>query len=130
MSPNYWFKTETLYLKKDVEAHYIIDYKEVKHHLRFRFTLHVDKRVIMHYKYDDFVNQNVLFLKYGVNDYKRVIIDERYPYNPYFLVQFKEYKDNIATFNFFLYNPKQDIGIKLENQDLRKLDYVRNLPNN
>jgi hypothetical protein len=129
MNPNYWSFYDTIYLKKDYFAIYHIKYQEIYHKLKFRFTLHKNEGIVMHYNYDKFPYQNILY-KGSLNSFTKRVVHFDSPNNPYFLVVFKDYSDKIATFEFFVFNPDLDVYIELNNTNLRNKKYVQNLPDN
>jgi hypothetical protein len=130
MKPNYWSYYDTIYLKKDYTAKYNMRYKEVDHTLKFRFTLFINNGIVMHYNYEKFPYQNILYTDSLRSSFKKNIVDFKTPKNPYFLVVFKDYSDKIATFDFLIFNPDLDVRVELNNTNLRNKQYVQNLRDN
>jgi len=107
---SYWAKKETVYLQKDEVALFDVNKKR----LFFRWTLFKNRGIVLHYNYDGYVNQNILYKEYRRDGFK--IFLKQYAINsyfkPYIMIIFKGYKSKIATFDLYLYDPDSIFKIK------------------
>ena len=105
ISEGFFAKDEELSLAKDEFALYEVEGKS----LYFRWTLYINKGLVMHYAYDGFPYQNVLYTDYKRNGFKiklkQSVDDHMEP--PYFMVIFKEMnlEAKKADFSVHLYDP-------------------------
>jgi hypothetical protein len=81
----------------------------------------------MLYNYENHSFQNVLYKDYQLNGYKIYITKSDEVNDPYLMIYFKNFKDNIAEFNILIYNPKRDIKIKLNEPKYRNRKWVKKL---
>ncbi len=112
-----WNYKDEVELKKDQIARYEIVIDSKLYTLDFRWTLYVNKGLVMLYKYgidttkaNAFVNQNILYTDYKLNSFK-IELKNRAPnafLQPYALILFKSFDDKSkkATFQVFI---KDDI---------------------
>jgi len=106
----YFAKEEELSLAKDEFALYDIGGKS----LYFRWTLFINDGLVMHYGYDGFPYQNVLYADYKRNGFK-IGLEQSFDEHmepPYFMIVFKEMKEKAADFSVHLYDPKGSIKLK------------------
>ena len=82
----------------------------------------------MFYDYENHPYQNVLYTKTQTNGFKKFISNiSDYPTAPYFLIYFRNFKDNIAKFEFLIYNPKMNIKIDINEVRYRNRKWVSKL---
>jgi hypothetical protein len=107
----YFAKEEQFVLKKDQFAVYEIDGKP----LTFRWTLFINRGLVMHYAYDGFPHQNVLYREYKKDSFqirlKQQPDDHMEP--PYLMVQFvgMEEKEGLARFSVYVFDPLGSIRV-------------------
>jgi len=124
----YWWINDTIYLKKDYPAIYKIFYNNKTYVLKFRWTLYKNRGLVMLYNYENHPFQNVLYKNYQLNGYKIYITKHDEPRDPYLMLYFRSFSDNIAEFQVLIYNPKMNIKIKLNEPRYRKREWVKKLP--
>ena len=104
----------TLKLKKDEVFPLSVYYQGRTYHLKLRWTLYKNGVLTLLYRYDNFPHQITLFKSYQKNSFRIDIA--KYPeFNPYFLIEFIDFNDKIATFKMYLFNGKEvnvEKGIK------------------
>jgi hypothetical protein len=123
----YWWIDDTIYLKKDYLVIYYIDYENKRYTLKFRWTLFKNDGIVMLYNYEGFPFQNILYKDYQLNGFKKHIRYKNLPNDPYFMIYFENYDNGIAKFRFLIYNPKQNIRIKINEPRYRKKKWVKSL---
>jgi hypothetical protein len=123
----YWWINDTIYLKKDYPAIYKIFYNKKIYTLKFRWTLYKNRGLVMLYNYENHSFQNVLYKDYQLNGYKIYITKHDLVNDPYLMVYFRDFKDNLAKINILIYNPKRNIKIKLNEPRYRKEKWVKKL---
>ena len=112
MPEGYFAKEEKLSLAKDEYAVYEVLGKP----LYFRWTLFINRGLVMHYGYDGFPYQNVLYDDYKLNSYKirlkQRLDDHSEP--PYFMVVFTGMQDGNkkADFTIYVYDPLGTLNAK------------------
>jgi hypothetical protein len=100
----------TFSLKKDEIIKFNISYKKFTYPLSIRWTLYKNDYLVVLYKFDNFPRQVMLRKIYPLDSFKIKIA--RFPtFYPYLFIKFKDFNDKIATFEMFLFNPK-DVGIE------------------
>lgn len=109
---NWNFKDE-VELKKDQNAGYEIAIDDKMYTLTFRWTLFVNKGLVMLYKLEKFPYQNILYKDYKLNSFKIELKNraENAYYKPYVLIVFKDFdeKKKIATFAVLIQDEKRPI---------------------
>jgi hypothetical protein len=123
----YWWINYTIYLKKDYPAIYKIFYNQKTYLLKFHWTLYKNRGLVMFYNYQNHPFQNILYKNYQLNGYKIYITKSDEINDPYLMIYFKNFKNNIAEFNILIYNPKKNIKIKLNEPRYRKEKWVKKL---
>jgi hypothetical protein len=123
----YWWINDTIYLKKDYPAIYKIFYNNKVYILKFRWTLFKNRGLVMLYNYENHPFQNILYKNYQLNGYRIYITKNDELNDPYLMLYFKNFKDNVAEFNILIYNPEQNIRIKLNEPRYRKKEWVKKL---
>ena len=104
------------HLKKDELVEMNVKYGSKVKKFTFRWTLYVNKGLVIHRSYDRVVGQNILYLNH-LNQSIRLELKPRGTdfYNvPYLLIKFKEFdfKKNEANIEFFLSDEKGQIQIE------------------
>ena len=128
ISPNYWFIYDVIYLKKDYPVLYRISYNQQTYILKFRWTLYKNKGIVMLYNYKNHPYQNILYQNFQLNGFKKFITFRNSPTSPYFMIYFRDFNENIAKFEFLIYNPKQNIELNISNPKYRDKEWVKKLP--
>jgi hypothetical protein len=123
----YWWINDTIYLKKDYPAIYKIFYNNKVYILKFRWTLFKNRGLVMLYNYENYPFQNILYKNYQLNGYRIYITKQDEVNDPYLMIYFKNFKDNVVEFNILIYNPKKNIIIKLNEPRYRKREWVKKL---
>jgi hypothetical protein len=123
----YWWIDDIIYLKKDYPAIYKIYYKNQTYVLKFRWTLYKNKGLVMLYNYNNFPYQNILYKTHQLNGFKKFIRWKGLPNSPYFMIYLRDFSQNVAKFEFLIYNPKKNIQIKLNEPRYRDKKWVINL---
>lgn len=123
----YWWINDTIYLKKDYPAIYKIFYNNKVYILKFRWTLFKNRGLVMLYNYENHPFQNILYKNYQLNGYRIYITKQDEVNDPYLMIYFKNFKDNVVEFNILIYNPKKNIIIKLNEPRYRKREWVKKL---
>ncbi|MBU1928106.1 hypothetical protein KKG77_03810 [bacterium] len=106
-------------LKKDELTKILVKYGQTEKLFKFRWTLYVNKGLVIHRSYDRIVGQNILNLNHK-NQSFRVELKPRGSDNynvPYILVKFKEFKYDTkeAVFDLLLSDEKLQIELKYLN---------------
>jgi hypothetical protein len=128
MSPKYWWINDTIYLKKDYPVTYKLKYKNKLYFLKFRWTLYKNDGIVMLYNYQKHPYQNILYKNMQLNGFKKYITFSDSPNSPYFMIYFRDFKDNIAKFQFLVYNPKKNIESNISEPRYRDIKWVKKLP--
>ena len=107
----YFAKEERFTLKKDQFAIYDVDDKP----LTFRWTLFINKGLVMHYSYDGFPYQNVLYREYKQDSFK-IRLKQRpddHMEAPYLMVLFEgmEEENGAARFSVYVFDPLGSIRV-------------------
>lgn len=107
----YYAKEERFSLKKDEFAIYDVDDKP----LYFRWTLFINRGLVMHYAYDGFPYQNVLYREYK-RDAFRIPLKQRpddHMEAPYLMVVFEGMQEGnkAADFAVYVYDPFGSIKV-------------------
>jgi len=113
MSDDYFAFNESIELQKDELAKFNISGKT----LFFRWTLFVNKVLYMHYKFDGWVNQNILINAYRKNGFKIYFKQKSNDFTkkPYMMIVFKGMKNDqntTAVFNVYVYDPTSSVKVK------------------
>ena len=127
ISPTYWWINDTIYLKKDYPVIYNINYLNKTYILKFRWTLYKNDGIVMLYDYQGFPFQNILYKNFQTNGFKKFIRWQEKPTSPYFMIYFKDFSNNVAKFQFLIYNPKMNIKIKINEPRYRDKKWVSKL---
>ena len=90
-------------LKKDEIAKFIVYYDKWEFPFEFRWTLFKNDILTFLYKYNNFPRQVELYKDPPLNILKVKIAPYPVIY-PYFLIEFVDYNDKIATFKIYLFN--------------------------
>lgn len=112
MPEGYFAKEERLSLAKDEYA----VYEALGKPLYFRWTLYINKGLVMHYGFDGFPYQNVLYDDYKRNAYKirlkQRLDDHGEP--PYIMVVFTGMQkgNKKADFTVYVYDPLGTLNVK------------------
>ncbi|MDQ1341106.1 MAG: hypothetical protein QG567_2264 [Campylobacterota bacterium] len=108
----YFAKEEEVVLKKDEVALY----EASGNKFFFRWTLYVNNGLVMHYNYDGFPYQNILYKKHKLNSFKIPLKRgfDNHMQAPYIMVVFKEFREKEAYFTVYLYDPMKSIKLKRE----------------
>lgn len=106
-------------LKKDELTKILVKYGQTEKLFKFRWTLYVNKGLVIHRSYDKIVGQNILKLNHK-NQSFRVELKPKGADNyngPYILVKFKEFKSDTkeAVFDLLLSDEKLQIELKYAN---------------
>lgn len=103
-------------LKKDVQKKILVKYADKKRLFKFRWTLYKNGGLVIFRSYDKIVAQNVLYLRHENQSFRVELktkgVDS---YNiPYFLVKFKEFKQDTkeALFELYLFDDKKQIFLE------------------
>jgi len=128
ISPTYWWINDTIYLKKDYPVIYKLKYNNKTYTLKFRWTLYKNDGIVMLYNFKNHPYQNILYKNMQLNGFKKYISFNDTPNTPYFMIYFRDFKDNIAKFQFLVYNPKQNIESNISNPKYRDRKWVLKLP--
>jgi len=123
----YWWIDDTIYLQKDYPVIYKIYYNGKTYKLKFRWTLYKNNGLVMIYNYNNFPYQNVLYKTHQLNGFKKFISINDSVKSPYFMIYFRDFKENIAKFEFLIYNPKKNIRIDINEPRYRDRKWVKNL---
>ena len=127
ISPNYWYIDDIIYLKKDYPVIYRLKYQQKVYILKFRWTLYKNNGIVMLYNFKNHPYQNILYKNMQLNGFKKFIKFNDSPIAPYFMIYFRGFKDNIAKFEFLVYNPEQNIDINLTEPRYRDRKWVKQL---
>ena len=127
ISPTYWWIDDTIFLQKDYPVIYKIFYKNKTYILKFRWTLYKNDGIVMLYNYENYPFQNILYKNFQTNGFKKFIALNDKPYSPYFMIYFKDFNNNVAKFDFLIYNPKKNITIKINEPRYRDKKWVNKL---
>jgi len=102
-----WIKFPyTIELKKDEVANFEVHYDKRIYPLTLRWTLFKNDILTLHYKYNDFPRQITLYKNPPLNTFRIKIANYPELY-PYFLIEFTDFNDKIATFRIYLFNGKK-----------------------
>ena len=123
----YWWIDDIIYLKKDYPVIYTIYYKGESYKLKFRWTLYKNSGLVMLYNYKTFPYQNILYINHQLNGFKKFIRWNGLPNSPYFMIYLKDFKQNVAKFEFLIYNPKQNIRLDINEPRYRNRKWVLKL---
>jgi len=107
----YYAKEERFSLKKDQFAIYEVDGKP----LYFRWTLFINRGIVMHYAYDGFPYQNVLYKDYKQDTFK-IRLKQRpddHMEAPYLMVVFEGMQkgNEAADFAVYVFDPLGSIKV-------------------
>ena len=111
MPDGYFAKEERFSLTKDEFAIYEVDAKP----LYFRWTLYINKGLVMHYGYDGFPYQNILYKEYKRDSFK-IALKQRADDHleaPYLMVVFEGMQKGgqKADFALYVYDPLGSIKV-------------------
>ncbi len=103
-------------LKKDEQKKILVKYGEVEKLFKFRWTLYVNKGLVILRSYDRVVAQNVLYTRHKNQSFRQELKTrgaDNYTV-PYILVMFKEfnYDKNEALFDLMISDKKEQIELK------------------
>ena len=127
ISPTYWWIDDTIFLQKDYPVIYKIKYQNKIYTLKFRWTLYKNDGIVMLYNYENHPYQNILYKNMQLNGFKKFISFRDTPKAPYFMIYFRDFKDNIAKFEFLVYNPEQNIESNINEPRYRNKEWVKKL---
>lgn len=121
ISANDFREVKQISLKKDEQTKILVKYGQIEKLFKFRWTLYVNKGLVIHRSYDRIIGQNVLSLNHK-NQSFRLELKSRGADNynvPYILVKFKEFKFDTkeAVFDLMLSDEKMQIELKYLNKD-------------
>lgn len=108
-----WSNYDVIKLKRNQVAQYNLVIDDISKTLKFRWTLYVNKGLVMLYNYEKFPFQNILYASYQLEGY-RINLKNRaenaFDY-PYAMIVFAEFDDEKqeAMFEFFLKDEKRTI---------------------
>ncbi len=112
MPEGYFAKEEKLSLAKDEYAVYEVTGKP----LYFRWTLFINRGLVMHYGYDGFPYQNVLYKDYKQNSFKIPLKQRSDDHSepPYFMLVFNGMQEGNkkADFTVYVYDPLGSLNAK------------------
>ena len=102
-------------LKKDEQKKILVNYGKYSKLLTFRWTLYKNDGLVVFHSYDQYVFQNILYLKYKNKFFKQELKSRGGDYynTPYILVKFKEfnYETREAVFELLLSDSKAQINL-------------------
>jgi len=125
---DYWWIDDNIYLKKDYLVTYNIEYNNKTYNFKFRWTLYKNDGIVVIYNYQGHRYQNILYKNIQLNGFKKFIEFGDTPNSPYFIVYFRDFKDNIAKFEFLVYNPEKNIKSSINEPRYRDIKWVKKLP--
>jgi len=113
---NVYQKIKQISLKKDEQKKILVKYANNKRLFKFRWTLYVNKALVVFHSYGNKEQQNVLYLN---NQNQSFVVElkskgaEVYGI-PSFLIKFKkfDFKLNTAIFELYLADKKSQIGME------------------
>ncbi|NPA55217.1 MAG: hypothetical protein GXO40_02515 [Epsilonproteobacteria bacterium] len=128
MSGDYWWVEDTVFLKKDYPVEYKIYYNGEVYKLKFRWTLYKNDGLVMLYNFKNHPYQNILYKNTPLNGFKKYIAFVDSVKTPFFLVLFKDIKDDIAQLQLLIHNPERNIQIEMNEPKYGNRDWVASLP--
>lgn len=107
---------ETIVLKKDKTAKFLVKYVKFEKIFQFNWTLYKNDGLVLKRSYDRFVAQNVLYLNH-TNQSIRVELKPQSTQRrllPYIILKFVKFDANTqeASFELFLFDKKEQIELK------------------
>ncbi len=115
---------ETIILKKDKTAKFLVKYAKFEKIFQFNWTLYKNDGLVVKRAYDHFVAQNVLYLNHS-NQSIRVELKPQslgVRFLPYIILKFVKFDaaTQEATFELFLFDKKEQVEFKSLTKEVPK----------